>query len=159
RVSSGAVTLGTLVQVVALFGLLAWPMRFVGWILFELPRAIVGHDRILEVLREPTTVVPPASPARLPDGPLDVRAESVTYTLDGYDVLDEVSFHVAADESVALVGPTGVGKSTLAQLLVRLDDPTGGEILLGGINLRHLGEADLRAHASIVCQESFLFAN
>src|SRR6185369_10347223 len=59
----------------------------------------------------------------------------------------------------ALVGPTGVGKSTLAQLLVRLDDPTGGEILHGGINLRHLGEADLRAHASIVFQESFLFAN
>jgi ABC-type multidrug transport system fused ATPase/permease subunit len=159
RLSTGAVTLGTLVQTVALFGLLAWPMRFVGWILSELPRAVVGHERIVEVLEQPTTVVRPAAPVAVPDGPLEVRAESVTYAFEGFRVLDEVSFTVAANESVALVGRTGVGKSTLAQLLVRLDDPTSGEILLGGVNLRHVEEQDLRAHAAIVFQDSFLFAN
>jgi ATP-binding cassette subfamily B protein len=74
-------------------------------------------------------------------------------------VLDEVTFHVQAEESVALVGPTGVGKSTLAQLLVRLDDPTAGEILLGGVNLRHIDAGSLHRAASMVFQDSFLFAN
>jgi len=74
-------------------------------------------------------------------------------------VLDEVTFDVRPNESVALVGPTGVGKSTLAQLLVRLDDPTSGEILLGGVNLRHVDAASLRHAVSLVFQDSFLFAN
>ncbi|HEX6329878.1 MAG TPA: ABC transporter ATP-binding protein [Actinomycetota bacterium] len=158
RLSTGDVTLGTLVQVVTLFGLLAWPMRFVGWILSLLPRAVVGHGRVAEVIEEPITLSRPDRPVPLPDGPLDVRAEAVTYAFDGARVLDEVSLHVGANESVALVGPTGVGKSTLAQLLVRLDDPTAGEILLGGVNLRHANVRSLRASTAIVLQESFLFA-
>jgi ABC-type multidrug transport system fused ATPase/permease subunit len=159
RVSTGAITVGTLVQVVTLFGMLAWPMRFVGWILSELPRSVVGHGRIAEVLEQPVTVERAPSATRLPDGPLDVRAEAVTYEFAGLRVLDEVTFHVEADESVAIVGPTGVGKSTLAQLLVRLDDPTAGEVLVGGVNLRHAEPASLRAAIAVVFQESFLFAN
>jgi ATP-binding cassette subfamily B protein len=158
RLSTGDVTLGTLVQVVTLFGLLAWPMRFVGWILSELPRAVVGHGRIAEVLEEPVTVERAAEPVALPEGPLDVRAEALTYGFGGHRVLDEVSFHVAPNESVAIVGPTGVGKSTLAQLLVRLDDPPSGEILIGGVNIRHVDPTSFRETASLVFQESFLFA-
>jgi len=159
RVSTGAVSIGTLVQVVTLFGMLAWPMRFIGWILSELPRAVVGHGRIVEVLEQPITIERVAEPAVLPDGPLDVRAQAVSYAFEGLRVLDEVTFDVRPNESVALVGPTGVGKSTLAQLLVRLDDPTSGEILLGGVNLRHVDAASLRHAVSLVFQESFLFAN
>jgi ATP-binding cassette subfamily B protein len=153
------VTVGTLVQMVTLFGMLAWPMRFIGWILSELPRAVVGHRRIVEVLDQPITIERAAEPALLPDQPLDVAAEALTYEFAGVRVLDEVTFRVQANESVALVGPTGVGKSTLAQLLVRLDDPTAGEILLGGVNLRHIDAASLRRAASMVFQDSFLFAN
>ncbi len=159
RVSTGAITLGVLVQVVTLFGMLAWPMRFIGWILSELPRAVVGHDRVVEVLEQPVTIERPARPVPLPDGPLDVRAESLTYGFGGTRVFDEVTLHVHADESVALVGPTGSGKSTLAQLLVRLDDPDAGEVLIGGVNLRHADPASLRRAASVVFQESFLFLN
>jgi ATP-binding cassette subfamily B protein len=159
RVSVGAVSIGTLVQIVTLFGLLAWPMRFVGWILSELPRATVGHGRISDVLEERSTIEHAASPVALPVGPLDVRAEGITYEFAGIQVLDDVSFRVEENESVALVGPTGVGKSTLAQLIVRLDDPMEGEILLGGVNLRHLDAAELRRASSVVFQESFLFAN
>jgi ABC-type multidrug transport system fused ATPase/permease subunit len=158
RLSTGDVTLGTLVQVVTLFGLLAWPMRFVGWILSELPRAVVGHRRIAEVLAEPVTVPLPEEPVELPPGGLGVRADAVTYAFDGVRVLDEVSFEVEPNEAVAVVGRTGVGKSTLAQLIVRLDDPTSGEILLGGVNVRHVDPRSLRRAASIVFQESFLFA-
>jgi len=147
-----------LVQFVTLFGLLAWPMRFIGWILSELPRAVVGHGRIARVLETPITLEGPRTPVRLPSGPLGLRAEGVGYVVDGLRVLDDVSFEVHPGESIALVGATGVGKSTLAQLLVRLDDPTEGEILLGGVNLRHADPASLRRAIALVFQESFLFA-
>jgi ATP-binding cassette subfamily B protein len=159
RVSQGYITLGTLVQVVTLFSLLAWPMRFVGWILSELPRAIVGYGRIAAVLEEPVTLQTVGPPVNLPEQGLSIRAESVSYTFENLKVLDEVSFHVRAEESVALVGPTGSGKSTLAQLLVRLDDPTQGEILIEEVNLRHVEHESLRRNVSLVFQESFLFAS
>lgn len=158
RISVGAMSIGDLVQVVTLFGLLAWPMRFVGWILSELPRAIVGHDRIVAVLEEPTTIRVSERPVPIPDGPLDLRVEDLGHALDGTRVLEDVSFRVRQNESIALVGPTGVGKSTLAQLLVRLDDPTDGRVLLGGVDLRHAEARSLRGAATLVFQESFLFA-
>lgn len=158
RVSTGAVTEGNLIQFIALFNLLAWPMRFIGWILSELPRAVVSYARLEQVFSEPITVPPAASPVTIPAGPLDARFDAVTYGYAGMRVLDEVSLRIAADESVAIVGPTGVGKSTLAQLLVRLDDPDAGEVLVGGVNLRHAEAKSLRDATAIVFQESFLFA-
>jgi ABC-type multidrug transport system fused ATPase/permease subunit len=77
---------------------------------------------------------------------------------DGEPVLDGVSFEVAPRETVAIVGPTGVGKSTLTQLLVRLADPDGGRVLVGGVDLREADPASLRRSVAIVFQESFLFA-
>jgi ABC-type multidrug transport system fused ATPase/permease subunit len=111
-----------------------------------------------QVFAEPVTVRPAASPVVIPAGPLDARFDAVTYGYAGVRVLDEVSLRIAADESVAIVGPTGVGKSTLAQLLVRLDDPDSGEVLVGGVNLRHAEAQSLRDSTAIVFQESFLFA-
>jgi ABC-type multidrug transport system fused ATPase/permease subunit len=69
RVSVGSITLGTLIAAVTLFGLLAWPMRFVGWILSQLPRVVIAHDRIVDVLEQPVRVRPPADPVDLPEGP------------------------------------------------------------------------------------------
>lgn len=158
RVSTGAISVGALVQIVTLIGLLAWPMRFIGWILSELPRAVVSHRRIEQVLEQPTSLVAAEHPVAVPGGPLDVRVEGVSYAFDGVRILDDVSFRVRPNESVALVGPTGVGKSTLAQLLVRLDDPSGGRILLGGVDLRQVDARSLHRAATVVFQESFLFA-
>jgi ATP-binding cassette subfamily B protein len=158
RVSRGDVTVGTLVQFVSLFYLLAWPMRFIGWILGELPRAVVGKARIEEVMAEPMTVGPPRAPVHLPEGALDVDAQGVSYRLDHTSLLEGVELRVEADESVAIVGATGAGKSLMAQLLVRLDDPDEGEIRIGGVNVRHVGAEELRSAATLVFQESFLFA-
>ena len=158
RVSTGDVTQGDLVQFVALFGMLSWPMRFIGWILSELPRAVVSYDRLEAVFREPVMVEPAAHPVAIPEGPLDVRVEDVSFTYGGVRVLDRVSLRIAPDESVAIVGPTGVGKSTLAQLLVRLDDPDQGTVRVGGVDLRDADAASLREATAIVFQESFLFA-
>jgi ABC-type multidrug transport system fused ATPase/permease subunit len=158
RVASGAITVGDLVGFVALFGLLSWPMRFIGWILAELPRAVVGYARLERVFRTDPTMSPPAEPVRLPSGPLGLDVVAVRHLYDGIPVLDGVTFDVRPMESVAIVGPTGVGKSTLAQLLVRLADPDEGRVLVGGVDVRDADVAALRRDVSIVFQESFLFA-
>ncbi|HSL10418.1 MAG TPA: ABC transporter ATP-binding protein [Actinomycetota bacterium] len=158
RVSTGTITPGELVGFVALFGLLSWPMRFIGWILAELPRAVVGYARLEDVFRQEPRVVPPAKPVTLPDGPLGVEVKDVRHVFDGQVVLDGVTFEVQPMESVAIVGPTGVGKSTLAQLLVRLADPYEGIVRVGGVDLREADPAQLRRDVAIVFQESFLFA-
>jgi ATP-binding cassette, subfamily B, bacterial len=158
RVAAGAITLGTLIGFVALFNLLAWPMRFIGWILAELPRAVVGYARLEEVFREPVTVLPAVDPQPLPDGALALETEDVLHVFDGARVLDGVSLRIAPEESVAIVGQTGGGKSTLAQLLVRLADPDRGTVRVGGVDLRHADPESLRRAVSIVFQESFLFS-
>ncbi len=158
RVTADAITVGELVGFVALLGLLSWPMRFIGWILAELPRAVVGHARLQEVFEREPTVHPPRHPVPLPDGPLGIQVEDVRHVYDGVPVLDGVSFEIRPMESVAIVGPTGVGKSTLAQLLVRLADPDRGSVRVGGVDVRDADPIALRHDVSIVFQESFLFA-
>lgn len=158
RVSTGAITVGTLVQFVSLFELLAFPLRLIGFVLSDVPRAVVGRERIQEVFAEPISLPPATERFPLPDGPADVSVRSVSFAYDGNRVLEDLSFQVGANESVALVGPTGSGKSTLAHLLVRLADPEDGSIRLGGIDLRHMDPDALRRSAAIVFQESFLFA-
>jgi ATP-binding cassette, subfamily B, bacterial len=158
RVSAGAVTLGRLIGFIALFDLLAWPMRFIGWILAELPRAIVGYARIEGVFREPVTVVPAVDAVPLPDGPLAIEVADVRHVYDGTKVLDGVSLRIEPQESVAIVGATGGGKSTLAGLLVRLADPDDGIVRIGGVDLRRADAASLRRSIAIVFQESFLFS-
>jgi len=159
RVSTGDITLGDLIGFVALFQLLAWPMRFIGWILAELPRAVVGYDRIEEVFQEPVTVTPVREGTPLPEGPLGMHVHDLRLEYEQQSpVLEGVTFEVAPGESVAIVGPTGVGKSTLTQLMVRLVDPDQGHVEVGGVDLRHVDVASLRGAVAVVFQESFLFA-
>jgi ATP-binding cassette, subfamily B, bacterial len=158
RVGTGAITAGELLGFIALFGLLSWPMRFVGWILAELPRAVVGYDRLDTVFREPVTVPPSQRASVLPDGPLGIEVRDATLSFDGDRVLKGMTLEIEPEETVAIVGPTGVGKSTLAQLMVRLADPDEGRVLVGGVDLREADPATLRRSVAIVFQESFLFA-
>jgi len=159
RVSTGDITLGDLIGFVALFQLLAWPMRFIGWILAELPRAVVGYDRIEVVFQEPVTVTPVREGTRLPEGPLGMHVHDLRLEYEQQSpVLEGVTFEVAPGESVAIVGPTGVGKSTLTQLMVRLVDPDQGHVEIGGVDLRQVDVPSLRAAVAVVFQESFLFA-
>jgi ATP-binding cassette, subfamily B, bacterial len=158
RVSTGAISVGTLVQFVSLFELLAFPLRLIGFVLSDVPRAVVGRERIQEVFTEPISLSPAIERVPLPETPAGLSVRSVSFAYEGNRVLENLSFEVAPHESVALVGPTGVGKSTLAHLLVRLADPEEGSIRLGGVDLRHMDPEALRRSAAIVFQESFLFA-
>jgi ABC-type multidrug transport system fused ATPase/permease subunit len=158
RVASGAITTGELVQAMALFGILAFPFRVVGFLLEELPRAVVAHDRIEGVLAAPTR--PVLERARdIPDGPLDVVLEDVTFWYDTEPVLTGVSTRLAPGEVVALVGSTGAGKSTLCNLIAHLVDVTGGAIRVGGVDVSTADPPALHLATALVFQESFLFAD
>src|SRR5438552_6143438 len=138
RVSRGAVTAGTLVQFISLFQLLAFPMRLIGFLLSDLPRAVVGWDRLQGVFDEPVTLRPADGGLTPPPAPLGLEVRTVSFGYGGEPVLRDLSFQVRPNESVALGRQTGSGKSTVAHLLVRLADPDLGAIRLGGVDLRQL---------------------
>jgi ATP-binding cassette, subfamily B, bacterial len=159
RISQGAVTPGDLVQAALLFSILAFPMRVFGFFLQEMPRAVVSIDRIDHVTDTPDaprTIGGP--PLDLPGGDVGIELRDVTFAYEDEPVLADVSFDVRPGEILAIVGPTGSGKSTLTNLMVRLVEPTSGRIEINGIPADRLDPDELRAAVSVVFQESFLFA-
>jgi ABC-type multidrug transport system fused ATPase/permease subunit len=142
----------------ALFAILAFPFRIVGFLLEELPRAVVAHDRISGVLAAELRP-PPADPVALPDGPLEVVVDDLTFAYGDEPVLHGLRTRLAPGEVVALVGSTGSGKSTLCHLLAHLVDPTAGEVRMGGVPLHRVTADELARTTSLVFQETFLFAD
>ena len=158
RIEQGAISAGTLVGLINLFALLIWPLRLIGYVLGDMPRAVAGYERVAEILAEPLPAAP-AGGQELPDGPLELEVDRLGYGYEpGAEVLHEVSFRVPAGSTVALVGPTGSGKSTLALLLARLLTPDRGGIRLGGRDLATLDGGELAGSVSIAFQEPFLFS-
>jgi ATP-binding cassette subfamily B protein len=158
RIEQGAITAGTLVGLINLFALLIWPLRLIGYVLGDMPRAVAGYERVAEVLAEPLPAAP-AGGQELPDGPLALEVDRLGFGYEpGAEVLHEVSFRVPAGSTVALVGPTGSGKSTLALLLARLLTPDRGTIRLGGRDLAELGGGEVAGAVGIAFQEPFLFS-
>ena len=164
RVDAGVITTGDLVQAMTLFGILAFPMRVVGFLLEELPRSVVSRERIVNVLDTDHAVHAAITPdperhRHLPAGPLPLVVEQVSFGYGADPVLRDVSFRVAPGEIVAVVGSTGSGKSTLCSLLTGLARPSSGEIRLADVPLRHTDPNDLRGAVALVFQETFLFAD
>ncbi len=161
RIDQGATSPGQLVQAVALFGWLAFPMRIVGFLFEAIPRAVVSMERVDGLTAEPTDPSlegGSGAGSHLPDGPLGLEVDGVSFSYGDTQVLHGVSFDARPGEVVALVGSTGSGKSTLANLLVRLDEPSAGRVLLAGTDVAEVDPDELRAAVSIAFQESYLFA-
>jgi ABC-type multidrug transport system fused ATPase/permease subunit len=161
RVSQGAITTGTIVSFVSLFQLLVFPLRLIGYVLGELPRSVVGHDRIQKVLAEPMdprhAVV--SSSAGLAGGArLEVSGLSFAHEA-GIDVLNDVTFSIEPGRTVAVVGPTGCGKSTLLLLVAGLLVPESGTISLDGRDLSAMSIPELRDEVATAFQEAFLFGD
>lgn len=176
RVDQGMLSPGDLVTFAYLFGLVALPMRVFGWLLGELPRSVVGAHRVQAVLSEGERVSYGVSRPRN-DGGAGASAERVAYAYPEGEYEDlgtgaraapavaegdargveSVTLDVAPGKTVALVGPTGSGKSTVAHLLVRLFDPDSGQISLDGHTLVDIDRDSLARSVSIVFQETFLF--
>jgi ATP-binding cassette, subfamily B, bacterial len=157
RVGSGALDAGELVRVAYLFTLLAFPVRALGWVLNELPRSVVGWDRVQRVLQAEGAQV--HGEQRLADdsGPTSLEVAGVRFGYGDADVLREVAFEVQPGRTVAIVGSTGAGKSTLASLLVRLLDPHAGTVTYDEVDVRALAPGAVADVAALVPQTTFLF--
>ena len=158
RVLTGATDAGDVVTVAYLLTIVSFPIRSLGWLLGEFPRSVVGFHRTRRVIE--ATGAMPYGPAALPESGRAARLEvdGLGYAYDpDVPLLDEVTFDVEPGRTVALVGATASGKSTLTSLMTRLVDPDRGAIRVDGVDLRDLGRGELADAVAVVGQTAFLF--
>jgi len=159
-VVSGEVSLGRFVAFAGYLGMLIWPLTSIGWLINMVQRGRASLERLAALLAEQPDVeeLPDAvSPGRL-SGRIEVRHLTFTYPGATRPALSDVSFTVEPGQVVGIVGRTGAGKSTLAQLLLRLYDPPAGTILYDGRDIRSLKLEELRRQIGYVPQDGFLFS-
>ena len=161
EVIAGAMTLGDFVAFGFYLALLIWPMIALGWVVNLYQRGSASMGRLNKILNAQPVVVVPEKPASLEgaSGRIEFRDVSFTYPQTEREVLSGINFTAAPGETVAIVGPTGSGKSTLIGLLARVYDPTGGQVLLDGVPLSDYDPGDLRLRIGMVPQDSFLFSD
>ena len=157
RIRSGALTEGDVVQFAYLFTLLAFPIRAIGWVLSDMPRSVVGWERIQRVLQADADAPSGGTRSTTIEGPAATDLIDVAFRYEDNPVLRGISFRADPGRTIAVVGPTGSGKSTIATLLVRLADPEEGAVRLDGHDLRSLSKGAVSRSAAIVFQHSFLF--
>ena len=160
RVTDGTLALGVLTSFILYLRQFYDPMEDVAIFYNSLQSASAALEKISAVLAERPSVPEPITPIPLTQpirGSLMLDAVEFGYTADR-PVLHEVSIDVPAGQTVALVGATGAGKTTIAKLISRFYDPTSGAVRLDGVDLRDIGEADLRAATVMITQDGFLFS-
>jgi ATP-binding cassette subfamily B protein len=160
-ITNGTTTIGTLVAAVAVSAYLRWPIDSIGWLLAETNQTASATERIHEVLDAPITITSPAEPRALAE-PVrgHVRFEDVHFAYPGADreVLRGIDLDLVPGETVALVGATGSGKTTLTALVPRLYDVTSGRVTIDGVDVRELHLDDLRGTIGAAFEEPVLFS-
>src|SRR5262245_8157602 len=158
-VIDGQITIGQFVLFETLLLQLVWPLEAIGWILDLAQRALASAGRSFGWLEGIEPLPEPTSPRHLPSGTLGLRFERVSFAYGGeVDVLRELDLVVEPGEIVAVCGSTGAGKTSLLNLVPRFYDPTGGGVLVGGVDTRDLPIAELRADVAVVTQRPVLFS-
>ena len=161
RVLDGALSLGTLVAFISYIRMFFRPIRDLAEKYNILQNAMASAERILLILDTQNTLPQARPQIRVPslDGIHEVRIEDVSFSYIGDEkILKNISFRIKAGETVAVVGPTGAGKTSLINLIPRFYDPTSGRILINDIDIRELDSADFREKIALVMQEPFLFS-
>ncbi len=150
--------LGTVVAMLFLIQLIMTPVAELTEVIDQTSLALAGWKRSIDLASRDQAIPEPTDPLPLPTGALPIEVDNVTFAYGDHVVIDELSLSVDAGASVALVGSTGSGKTTLSRLLCRLADPVEGAILLGGVDLRSASGTDRRRSVRMVPQDGFLFA-
>lgn len=159
RVADGTLQPGDLVQAVALFGVLSFPMQVIGFFLTDLPITVVGRRRVDEILSEPTDPLsaPPVAPQPLPAGPIGATLRGVRVGAVDRPRVAGLDLDIRPGETLALVGPTGGGKSTALEILARLRGVDDGDIRYADIDATSIADADLRSRVTLAAQNAALF--
>jgi len=158
-VVSGTLTIGQFVSFNLLLAMLVMPLRMLGMWIGQAQRAIAAGERIFEILDEPEEIADRPDARPLPPGPGHVRFERVDF---GYEperlVLEDIDLDIAPGTTIALIGRTGSGKTTLATLVPRLYEATEGRVLVDGHDVRELERRSLRRDIGLISQDPFLFS-
>jgi ATP-binding cassette, subfamily B, multidrug efflux pump len=160
---SGAVSVGQFVAFGVYLAMLVWPMIALGWAINLVQRGAASMGRINELFRERPAITGPVAPVSLPSGKRAraIELRGVWFSYPGARergwVLQDISFRLEPGASLAIVGATGSGKSTLVDLIARAYDPDRGAVLIDGVDLRQLSLPELRKAVGFVPQETFLF--
>jgi ABC-type multidrug transport system fused ATPase/permease subunit len=158
-VRDGGLSIGSFVAFNLYLGMLVLPLRSLGMWIGQAQRATASGERIFQVLDEPEEVADRPGAGDLPAGPGEVRFEGVSFLyLDGRPVLSDVDLHVPAGRTIALIGHTGSGKTTLTSLVPRFYDVTAGRVMVDGRDVRDLTLASLRRAVGVISQDPFLFS-
>jgi ATP-binding cassette, subfamily B, multidrug efflux pump len=162
EVIGGSITLGEFVAFNGYLVMLSWPMIAFGWVTNMLQRGFASWGRLLEVLDHPPAIgdgaVTDRGRAVRLDGAIEIRNLTFTYPGAARPVLTDVNLRIEPGQTVALVGATGSGKSTLIALLPRLHEPPPGTVTIGGVDIREIPLDRLRGAIGFVPQEPFLFS-
>jgi ABC-type multidrug transport system fused ATPase/permease subunit len=158
-VIGGTLTYGEFFLFYQLLLQLVWPLEALGWILSLAQRATASASRSFAWLQGIETIPEPTHPTSLPEGRLGVKFQDVKFSYGtGSEVLSGVELEVEPGEVIAVCGPTGVGKTSLLNLLPRFYDPTDGRVLVGGVDVRDLKLEELRRAVAVVTQRPILFS-
>ena len=154
------ISLGDFVAFTQYIILLVWPLRITAWFLSEIPRSVAASNRILDLLDEEPRIVESSELEDLPvDGKGEIVYEGVEFKYGKDEVFTDLTFTIHPGNTVAIVGATGSGKTTLAYLLPRLYEPSSGFIKIDGIDIKKVSLEELRKNISVAFEESFLFSN
>jgi ABC-type multidrug transport system fused ATPase/permease subunit len=158
-VVSGSLSLGAFSAFYLLLAMLVMPLRMLGMWIGQAQRAIAAGERIFEILDEPEEVFDRDDAVPLPAGPGRVVFEDVSFGYEpGRPVLEDVGLEIAAGRTIALIGPTGSGKTTLATLVPRFYDVATGSVIVDGVDVRQLTRRSLRREVGVISQDPFLFS-
>jgi ATP-binding cassette subfamily B multidrug efflux pump len=159
EVMKGNITAGNIAEFIVYLNMLAFPVISLGWVTSLIQRAAASQKRINEFLHQQPEIISPINVPHTVNGKLEFRNVSFNYPDTGITALKEVSFKVNPGEMVAVIGRTGSGKSTIANLIMRMYDTTGGEILVDDKPLTGLNLDNYRSQIGFVPQEVFLFSD
>jgi ATP-binding cassette subfamily B protein len=161
EVIGGRMTVGEFVAFNAYLTMLAWPMIAFGWVTNMIQRGMASWKRMLEVLDAIPAIRDEPGGEEVAAAPIrgDIEVRDLVFSYGGAPVLNHISFRLPAGQTAALVGPTGSGKSTLVNLLPRLQDPPPGTVFIDGTDVRLIPLAKLRGAIGFVPQEPFLFSD
>lgn len=158
-VIQGKMTLGTLTAFTEYSNNIVWPMEMLGWLSNMFASSIASTRRIRKVFAEKPQVIEKEQPVELDKVDGHISFDKVSFSLEGKDILSDISLDLAAGKTLGIMGATGTGKSSIINLLQRFYDVTEGEIRLDGVNIRDLTLKQLRESISMVMQDVFLFSD